>query len=95
MTETHPAPPGNGGTHREDADWPAEMIVKAARMRLGEYLSLRKWKRFADEDPEEQGFFIEWVGWGPSHQKGYDNLVSWMPEEKFLRSYVEIPKRKN
>lgn len=70
-------------------------MVMATEMTLGAYLELRNWRRFDDEDPEQKGFFVEWVGWGPSHMQGFDNYVSWVPESKFLRDFDVVPQRKH
>lgn len=93
--DTCPAPPGDGGTYRENGKYPDVDMVLATEMTLGEYLKRRNWRRFDDEDPDSKGFFVEWVGWGPSHQKGHDSYTSWVPEWKFLRDFDVVPQVKH
>lgn len=54
-------------------------IIKATPLTLGEYNVKRGWTIPADEDPNKQGYFVEYP----------DGYVSWSPKEIFEEAYRE------
>lgn len=54
-------------------------IIKAEAMTRGEYNIKRGWKIPANENPEEEGFIVEYS----------DGYISWSPKKQFEEAYRE------
>ena len=54
-------------------------IIKAEAMTRGEYNIKRGWKIPANENPEEEGFLVEYS----------DGYISWSPKKQFEEAYRE------
>ena len=62
-------------------------VVNAAVMTRGQYNALRGWEVPADEDPEDQGFLVEYLDGGRSNHPDYKGYISWSPRDVFERAY--------
>jgi hypothetical protein len=56
-------------------------------MTRAEYNALRGWTVPADEDPNDDGYLVEYVDAQPGNLDGYKGYVSWSPEDVFDRAY--------
>ena len=52
-----------------------------------EYNKLRGWKVPADENPEDEGYLVEYVDGGKPNMPGFDGYISWSPKDVFDRAY--------
>jgi len=60
-------------------------------MTLGEYNKYRGWKLPATEDPDKEGYLVEYEpvkGEEPNH-KAHKGYISWSPKQAFENSYRE------
>jgi hypothetical protein len=55
-------------------------IINAKPMNLGDYNEYRGWKILENEDPEKQGYLVQYP----------DGYLSWSPKEVFEQAYREI-----
>ena len=66
--------------------------IKAKPMKLGEYNEYRGWQLPANEDPEKEGYLVEYPITGdekPNHPD-HEGYVSWSPKAAFDTSYLPI-----
>lgn len=66
--------------------------IKAKPMKLGEYNEYRGWQLPANEDPEKEGYLVEYPITGdekPNHPN-HEGYVSWSPKAAFDTSYLPI-----
>lgn len=61
--------------------------IKAVQMTRGEYNKLRGWTVPENENPEDNGYLVEYVGTGNPNVEGFDNYISWSPENTFIEAY--------
>lgn len=61
--------------------------LKASIMTLGDYNSLRGWDMPENEDPNSQGYLVEYMDGGKSNHPDYENYISWSPKDVFEKSY--------
>lgn len=54
--------------------------IKARPMNRGDYNKYRGWQIPADENPEDEGFLVEYP----------DGYISWSPKKQFEDAYVEL-----
>lgn len=61
-------------------------VIQAKPMTRKEYNDLRGWVVPADENPNDDGYLVEYADSKPNHAdfKGY---ISWSPKEEFEKSY--------
>jgi hypothetical protein len=64
-------------------------LVLAKPMTLGEYNDLQGWKIPEGQDPETEGFLIEYIGTEANH-KDFAHYISWSPKAAFTESHVQI-----
>ena len=62
--------------------------VKAEPMTLGQYHALRKWSTGNDEDPNAEGYLVEYPGF--PEQGIPDGYISWCPKNAFEHSNKEV-----
>lgn len=62
--------------------------LKAKPMTLGEYNAYREWKLPQNEDPESEGYLVEYYGDNRNHPE-HDGYISWSPKKEFENSYTE------
>lgn len=64
-------------------------ILRAKPMYLGEYNLLRGWDMPKDENPEDQGYLVEYLDGGKPNTEFFDNYISWSPKAVFESAYRE------
>lgn len=64
-------------------------LIKAKPMNREEYNNLRNWEVPKDENPQDEGYFIE-----DQNQKSnlipFKGYISWSPKENFEKTYLEL-----
>lgn len=63
-------------------------IIKAEPMTRGDYNKLRGWTVPSDENPDDEGFLVEYLDGGKANVKGFNGYVSWSPKAVFEQAYV-------
>ena len=66
-------------------------IINAERMNRQQYNDLRGWTVPADENPEDDGYLVEYVDGGKANVQGYVGYVSWSPAAVFNNAYRPTP----
>lgn len=61
--------------------------VFATPMTRGEYNALRGWDVPADEDPNDQGYLVQYEGDSKANVEGFDGYISWSPQKPFDLAY--------
>jgi hypothetical protein len=61
--------------------------VKARPLNLGAYNALRGWETPANENPDTEGYLVEYLDSPNKNHPDYDNYISWSPKDVFERSY--------
>lgn len=64
--------------------------VLAKPMTRGEYNDYRGWQIPENEDPNEQGYLIEYQDGGKSKDSRHAGYISWSPADVFDRAYAPI-----
>ena len=64
--------------------------VSAKPMTRGEYNDYRGWQIPENEDPNEQGYLIEYQDGGKSNDSRHAGYISWSPADVFNRAYAPI-----
>ena len=62
-------------------------LIQARPMRRGEYNTYRGWVVPADENPDDEGFLVEYTDGGKSNHPGHTGYISWSPADVFRRAY--------
>lgn len=62
-------------------------VIKAKEMSRGEYNKLRGWVIPSDENPEDAGYLVEYVGQGNPNHADFSNYISWSPKQVFEEAY--------
>lgn len=63
--------------------------VLARPMTRGAYNEYQGWIIPHDQDPEDEGYLIEYLDGGKGNHPKHENYISWSPKDVFERSYVE------
>lgn len=66
--------------------------VNGKPMTRGDYNTLRGWTTPENEDPNDEGYLVEYLDSPNSNHPDFDNYISWSPKDVFERSYRQ-PKR--
>lgn len=61
--------------------------VLATTMTRGEYNDYRGWQLPENEDPDEQGYLVEYVDGGKPCDERHKGYISWSPRDVFEKSY--------
>lgn len=61
--------------------------LKAARMTLGAYNEYRGWKLPEDEDPNAEGYLVEYMDGGKPNDERHEGYISWSPKDVFEKAY--------
>lgn len=61
--------------------------VNAIPMTRGEYNKLRGWQIPDDENPNEDGFLVEYPDGGTPNHVAFKGYISWSPADVFERAY--------
>lgn len=64
--------------------------VLAKPMTRGEYNDYRGWQIPENEDPNDQGYLIEYQDGGKSKDSRHAGYISWSPADVFNRAYAPI-----
>lgn len=62
-------------------------VIKAKELSRGEYNKLRGWVTPSDENPDDAGYLVEYVGQGNPNHADFDNYISWSPKQVFEEAY--------
>ena len=62
-------------------------MILARPMGRGEYNTYRGWECPADENPEDEGFLVEYPDGGKANHPGHAGYISWSPKDVFERAY--------
>lgn len=65
-------------------------MIRAKAMTRGDYNKLRGWNIPADENPNDEGFLVEYLDGGKANHKDYDGYISWSPKDVFERAYRPV-----
>lgn len=63
--------------------------IKAHPMSRGTYNRYRGWEVPSDENPEDEGFLVEYVDSPNSNHPNHDGYISWSPKKVFESAYRE------
>ena len=67
-------------------------VINAFPMTRAEYNNLRGWTVPEDENPEDEGYLVEYTDGGKANVPGFAGYVSWSPADVFNRAYrLSIP----
>lgn len=61
--------------------------VNAIAMTRGEYNKLRGWRIPDDENPNEDGYLVEYIDGGTPNHVAFKGYISWSPKDVFERAY--------
>lgn len=64
--------------------------IKAKPMKRGEYNSYRGWDIPADENPDDDGFLVEYIDGGQANHPAHAGYISWSPADVFERAYRRV-----
>lgn len=62
-------------------------LINAQPMTRKAYNALRGWTVPADENPEDDGYLVEYLDGGKPNTDLYAGYVSWSPKEQFEKAY--------
>lgn len=62
-------------------------LIQARPMSRGDYNTYRGWVVPADENPDDEGFLVEYMDGGKSNHPGHTGYISWSPADVFRRAY--------
>lgn len=60
-------------------------LIKAEAMNLGDYNKYRGWKIPEDENPQKEGYLVQYS----------DDYISWSPKEVFEQAYLKVDDNKS
>ena len=64
--------------------------IKATPMTRGEYNTYRGWEITADENPDDDGFLVEYLDGGQANHPDHAGYISWSPAGVFERAYRRV-----
>lgn len=62
-------------------------LLKAKPLKLGEYNEYRGWKQPENEDPNADGYLVEYQDGGKSNDERHGGYISWSPKDVFEKAY--------
>ena len=62
-------------------------LIHAIPMNRQRYNDFRGWKVPADENPDDEGYLVEYLDGGKPNTELYAGYVSWSPKEQFDNAY--------
>ncbi|OFA33294.1 hypothetical protein BAE46_00870 [Glaciecola punicea] len=65
-------------------------LVKARTMNRGQYNTYRGWDIPKDENPNDEGYLVEYINTGKSNHPNHEGYVSWSPLDVFNEAYNNI-----
>lgn len=63
--------------------------VLARPMNRKAYNTLRGWELPANENPDDEGFLVEYLDGGQTNHPDFAGYISWSPKDVFERGYTE------
>lgn len=64
-------------------------LVNAKPMTRQEYNDLRGWTVPSDENPNDEGYLVEYVDGGKANHPDFAGYISWSPKDVFERAYTK------
>jgi hypothetical protein len=64
-------------------------VISARPMTRGDYNLYRGWDIPADENPNDEGYLVEYRDGGHPNHIGHAGYISWSPKDVFQKSYRE------
>lgn len=64
--------------------------IKATPMKRGAYNTYRGWECPADENPDDDGFLVEYIDGGQANHPDHAGYISWSPADVFERAYRRV-----
>lgn len=64
--------------------------LSAKPMTRGEYNAYREWDIPENEDPDEDGYLVEYEEGGKANHPDHKGYISWSPADVFERTYKEV-----
>lgn len=61
--------------------------LKAKPMNLGEYNEYRGWKLPDNENPNTEGYLVEYQDGGKPNDERHEGYISWSPKDVFEKAY--------
>lgn len=61
--------------------------VHGLPMTRGEYNKLRRWTTPANENPNDEGYLVEYLDGGEPNHPYYNGYISWSPKKQFENAY--------
>lgn len=61
--------------------------IEATPMTLGAYNEYRGWKLPEDEDPNTEGYLVEYTDGGKPNDERHEGYISWSPKDVFEKAY--------
>lgn len=68
-------------------------VIHALPMNRLDYNVLRGWQVPADENPNDEGYLVQYADGGDPNVPGFSGYLSWSPKEVFERSYFSLGSR--
>lgn len=65
-------------------------VVHATPMNRKDYNTYRGWQVPADENPQDEGYLVEYADGGKSNHPRHVGYISWSPKDVFERAYGDI-----
>ena len=62
-------------------------LINAKPMTRQEYNDLRGWTVPSDENPNDDGYLVEYVDGGKANHPDFEGYISWSPKDVFERTY--------
>ncbi len=62
-------------------------LIQAREMSRGRYNSYRGWEVPADEDPNDEGYLVEYLDSLNANHAEHTGYISWSPKDVFERAY--------
>lgn len=73
--------------HGEPTTYIGTKVIYAVPMNRLDYIVLRGWEVPADENPEDEGYLVQYADGGAPNVHGFGGYLSWSPKEVFERAY--------
>ncbi len=65
-------------------------LVMSVAMSLGDYNNYQGWDIPKDQDPNTEGFLVEYLDGGKANHLAHKGYISWSPKEVFDNSYQDV-----
>ena len=65
-------------------------VVRAKQMTLGEYNKYRGWDIPENENPDDEGYLVEYQNSNNKVHENHDHYISWSPRTEFDDGYTKL-----